>query len=175
MGSVEKCNEKNAIYVDKTELAKKVIQSGERSSLFLRPRRFGKTFFLNTLQSILLGKKEVFENTFIGDPQNGYGWQAHTVLRLTFDRPEYSPVRALSLILIEIAKANGVDKELDNIEHTNPLYFEMLLRKLSPIDPLGKPKPGNKQPLALLIDEYDLPFKNTDEEIRKYFYSILPV
>ena len=173
LGSVEECNEANAIYVDKTEFALKLIKSRGRSFLFLRPRRFGKTFFLNTLESILRGKQDVFKNYFIGNPQNGYGWEVHRVLRLTFQTVD--PINTLAERLVGFAKLSGVDEAFAHIENTNPLYFAKLLRALSPNDELGNPKPGNVPLPALLIDEYDLPFKNSDPDIRKYFHSIFTI
>jgi hypothetical protein len=56
--------EKNYIYIDKTDLALKLINSSGYYFLS-RPRRFGKSLFLDTLQDIFEGKKELFEGLYI--------------------------------------------------------------------------------------------------------------
>ena len=50
----------NYLYVDKTELALQLINTGEYYFLS-RPRRFGKSLFLDTLSDLFQGKKALFE------------------------------------------------------------------------------------------------------------------
>jgi len=59
----------NYLYVDKTEEAYKLIDSYKYSFLS-RPRRFGKSLFLDTLKNIFEGKKELFEGLWIYDKWN---------------------------------------------------------------------------------------------------------
>ena len=58
--------EKNYIYVDKTKIIHKLISSG-RYYFLSRPRRFGKSLLVNTMEELLSGNKELFENTWIYD------------------------------------------------------------------------------------------------------------
>ena len=58
--------EKNYIYIDKTKLALNLINSGKYNFLS-RPRRFGKSLFLDTLKDIFECKKELFEGLYIYD------------------------------------------------------------------------------------------------------------
>ncbi|XP_065210085.1 uncharacterized protein in vnfD 5'region-like [Planococcus citri] len=167
--SAEECFTKNAIYVDKTDIALKLIQTAGKYSMLLRPRRFGKTFLINTIASILEGKKEFFKNTFIGDEKSGYEWQPHTVIKLTFQ--QHDSIMYLADELVDIAEDFGVDRALNHIKPTDPLYFMRLLRKIAPRPHLEKSKP-EKLPVAVLIDEYDLPFKNANDETRHYFQQI---
>lgn len=61
----------NFLYVDKTKYAYDLVT--QRQSFFLsRPRRFGKSVFLSTLKEVLLGKKELFEDLWIG--KSDYKW-----------------------------------------------------------------------------------------------------
>ena len=53
--------EDNAIYVDKTQFIVSLIAKKSNAQYFLsRPRRFGKSLFLSTLEQVFLGKKELF-------------------------------------------------------------------------------------------------------------------
>ncbi|MEA2099653.1 MAG: AAA family ATPase, partial [Campylobacterota bacterium] len=56
----------NYLYVDKTDIALKLIEGG-RYYFLSRPRRFGKSLFLDTLSDIFKGKKELFEGLYIYD------------------------------------------------------------------------------------------------------------
>ncbi|MEY4504063.1 MAG: hypothetical protein RL154_356, partial [Pseudomonadota bacterium] len=66
----EKIRTEDYIYVDKTNIAFNLINSGQYYFLS-RPRRFGKSLFLSTLKSIFEGKKELFEGLAIYDK---YDW-----------------------------------------------------------------------------------------------------
>jgi len=73
--------ESNYLYVDKTEYAYNLITGGRRFFL-ARPRRFGKSLFTSTLDEILQGHKELFEELWISN--SDYQWQKHGVIALDF-------------------------------------------------------------------------------------------
>ncbi len=56
----------NYVYVDKTQIAYKLIQNGKYYFLS-RPRRFGKSLFLDTLKNIFEGNKKFFKGLYIHD------------------------------------------------------------------------------------------------------------
>jgi len=58
--------EKNLIYVDKTELIHKLIEDGKYYFLS-RPRRFGKSLLVNTIQELFSGNKALFEECWVYD------------------------------------------------------------------------------------------------------------
>jgi hypothetical protein len=59
ISSLEKLRKENCYYVDKNHFVKKLVNTG--SQFFLsRPRRFGKSLFLDTLKQAFLGNKELF-------------------------------------------------------------------------------------------------------------------
>ena len=64
--TLSKIIERNYIYVDKTKIAYDLIQGGEYYFLS-RPRRFGKSLFLDTLKDVFEGKKELFKGLYIYD------------------------------------------------------------------------------------------------------------
>ena len=60
--SIEKILSKSEyIYVDKTGFIKKLIDEGPPHYFMSRPRRFGKSLFLNTLEQVFQGNKELFK------------------------------------------------------------------------------------------------------------------
>ena len=76
--SFEKLRTEGYLYVDKTELVYRLVKLGKPYFLS-RPRRFGKSLLLSTLEAYFLGKKELFEGQAIGDMQQG--WFPITVLQ----------------------------------------------------------------------------------------------
>ena len=62
----ERIVKENYLYVDKTDIALDLIENN--TYVFLsRPRRFGKSLFLDTLKNIFEGKKELFKGLYIYD------------------------------------------------------------------------------------------------------------
>jgi len=79
--SFEKIRTEGFYYVDKTPFIKKLVEGG--SYYFLsRPRRFGKSLFLDTLKQAFLGKKELFTGLFL---ENNWDWgKSYPVVHLDF-------------------------------------------------------------------------------------------
>ena len=69
-------------YVDKTEVIYRLTQSGKYFFLS-RPRRFGKSLMLSTLQAYYEGHKELFDGLWLGSAE-GVDWTPRPVLRLNF-------------------------------------------------------------------------------------------
>ena len=65
------------IYVDKTQFALELIQTGKHYFLS-RPRRFGKSLFVSTLKEIFKGNKALFEGCHIA--QSNYDWKPYPIL-----------------------------------------------------------------------------------------------
>lgn len=53
--------EEGYLYVDKTDIIWNLANNGRQYIFLIRPRRFGKSVFVDTLQSYFEGKKELFE------------------------------------------------------------------------------------------------------------------
>ena len=73
--------EENYLYVDKTDIAQQLIEDGQYYFLS-RPRRFGKSLFLDTLRTIFSGDKEIFKDLHIG--KNGYEFIKYPVIHISF-------------------------------------------------------------------------------------------
>jgi Predicted AAA-ATPase/PD-(D/E)XK nuclease superfamily len=160
----------NCIYVDKTEHIYRLVTEGWYYFMS-RPRRFGKSLLLSTLQELFEGNHSLFEGLWIHDK---WDWsQTSPVVHLSFAKMDYQNQGLAKVIddaLMAIADNNGIVLT----EGSYKTHFEQLLQKL--YEKSGK--------IILLIDEYDkpiidhlekskLPKAHEHQEIMKTFYSIL--
>lgn len=138
----------NRIYVDKTQHIYNLITARNRSHFYFisRPRRFGKSLFISTLKSIFLGKKELFNEYWIGK-HSDYEWSTHPVIHLDFGEIARGDVsifkKDLGRSLDDIAEQFGI-----TIVSTDEPQ-----RKLSHI----VKKLREQNTVVLLVDEYDKP------------------
>ena len=135
-------------YVDKTAYIRRLVAEGKHYFLS-RPRRFGKSLFLDTLKELFEGNEPLFKGLAIHDQ---WDWSVHhPVLRLSFGSGNFKESGNLHketmAQLGTIEKADGCD--------TAPAYFRHLLRTLHQ---------RTGQPVAVLIDEYDKPILDALEE-----------
>ena len=70
------------LYIDKTDRIYKLIQKGKLYFLS-RPRRFGKSLLISLLGDLFEGKKELFEDLWIGQ-QTDYAFESFPVLQFNF-------------------------------------------------------------------------------------------
>ena len=162
--------EENCYYVDKTSIALNLINKG--SYYFLsRPRRFGKSLFIDTLSDIFLGNKELFKGLYIYDK---YNFKPYPVIRISFGSGDYS----LSDDQIErkikwILEINEEELNITcNKEKNEECFAELIKRAYEKY----------KEKAVILIDEYDKPIldniTNPDKakfarNILKNFYSVI--
>jgi hypothetical protein len=137
-----KFREENLIYVDKTRLIAQLIESG--SYFFLsRPRRFGKSLLINTIQELFSGNKELFRGCFVEDAWN---WEEkHPVIKISFSEMNYrldGLEKALEQYLLQLAEEHGV-------RFTTSGYGNRFLELIKTV--------GKEKPAVVLIDEYDKP------------------
>ena len=86
------------VYVDKTELIYKLVNSGKYFFLS-RPRRFGKSLLISTLEAYFSGRKELFEGLAIERLENG--WMEYLVPHLDLNTQKYDTSKALLDVLEE--------------------------------------------------------------------------
>ena len=82
----QKIIEGGYVYVDKTELIYSLVHGGDIYFLS-RPRRFGKSLLISTLESYFLGKKELFKGLAIEKLETE--WKEYPVFRFDFNGPNY--------------------------------------------------------------------------------------
>mgnify|MGYP004443312663 FL=1 len=93
-------------YIDKSGIVYRLADSG--CYYFLsRPRRFGKSLFLSTIEAYFLGKKECFKGLEIEKLEKD--WIEYPVLRLDLNTQDYRTPEAL---------INKIDRELSLWENT---------------------------------------------------------
>ena len=162
--------EGNFLYVDKTKFIKDLVDDKHTYYFLSRPRRFGKSLFLDTLRAAFAGEKELFKGLYL---ENNWDWSVkYPVITISFGGGTVLNSEELnehfSYILQKNAEKNGVKLTLNFI----PSRFDELINKCAE---------KFKQPAVILIDEYDKPLldnltePNVDE-IRKTlsgFYSVL--
>ena len=145
------------LYIDKTKEAYEILCSYQYVFLS-RPRRFGKSLFLTTLQAIFEGKKELFKGLYIYDR---YDFEPYPVMRIHWGGNFTSEFNFKS----EIQSALGWNAECLGIMLDKTLslsaQFDSLIKETY--------KKYNK-PVVILIDEYDKPILDniTDAEMRNY-------
>ena len=82
----EKLRREGYAYVDKTALMYKMVSEG--SYYFLRrPRRFGKSLMVSTLEAFFSGKKELFEGLYVGNVD--WEWREYPILHLDLNVKKY--------------------------------------------------------------------------------------
>ncbi len=133
------------LYIDKTELVYQLANSG-RYYFLSRPRRFGKSMLLSTLQAYFEGKKELFEGTALTHLETS--WTKYPVLHLDLNTANYSTTEALS---------NKLNKCLSVWEKTygSEPYEKSFGDRLEGIIQRAAEKMGQR--VVILVDEYDKP------------------
>ena len=158
------------LYVDKTRLIYQLVKTG-RYYFLSRPRRFGKSLLISTLEAYYQGKKELFEGLAIEQLEKD--WIKHPILHLDLNIEKYDTPESLDHILN------------DNLEHWESLYgtrpseVSFSLR-FAGIIQRAYEQTGKR--VVILVDEYDKPMLQTfdkpdlQEDFRKTltaFYTVL--
>ncbi|CDG49659.1 AAA family ATPase [Cardinium endosymbiont of Bemisia tabaci] len=140
-------------YVDKTRYAQELIE--KRNPIFIaRPRRFGKSLFIDTLATICSGAQEVFKDCYIGSPENGYQWKKYPVIKLDFSRLTNDSPELLQISLEDLLTRIASSYNLCITGQVLKTRFTNLVEDMSTLDDHYEPK------IVVLIDEYDAPIVN---------------
>ncbi|HOK93484.1 MAG TPA: AAA family ATPase, partial [Spirochaetota bacterium] len=132
------------IYIDKTEIALDIVKS-YRYVFLSRPRRFGKSLFLDTLRNIFEGKKELFKGLAIYDKWN---WEeTYPVIKISFGGSTKAEELINSIIynLQQNERALNLQEEIFNREDYAIYFAELIEAAYNRYN----------QKVVILIDEYD--------------------
>jgi Predicted AAA-ATPase len=158
------------LYVDKTEQIWHLLK-GTSYNFLSRPRRFGKSITLSTIQCIFEGKQELFKGLWI---ENNWDWtQKYPAIHLSFNVLDYRNEGLEEVI------SRFLDKQADR--------FGVQLKESSAKSKLSELILAIAQkdaPVVLLVDEYDKPLidyldkanleqAKTNRSILKNFYGSL--
>ncbi len=146
-----KIREQNYYYVDKTAYIRGLLDEGTHYFLS-RPRRFGKSLFLDTLKELFEGNEPLFEGL---DIHNRWDWRVrYPVLRLSFGSGNFSEPgilhKEVMAQLDAIEEETGVESRYDTASTRFRHIIQMLHRQAG-------------QRVAVLVDEYDKPILDTLE------------
>ena len=134
------------VYVDKTDLIYSLVSEGKIYFLS-RPRRFGKSLLISTLENYFLGKKELFKGLAIEKLETE--WKEYPVFHLDFNSDDFKEKDALSssldFFVSEGERKYGVEKIADL----------GLGRRFARVLSAAHEQTGLK--CVVLIDEYDKP------------------
>ena len=169
-GSFENLRRGGYVYVDKTAYLHSLVRQEGNMFFLSRPRRFGKTLTVSTLEAIFQGKRELFKGLAIDALD--YDWKTYPIIHIDFgdcpfDTPEELDSWLCDLVL-RIAKENGVIVEG---MRNSAVLFANLLEALS----------SRKGKVVVLVDEYDKVlsdnvFSDHVEELRTVlgnFYQVI--
>jgi hypothetical protein len=157
------------LYVDKTKWIYELLRASKGVYFLSRPRRFGKSLLISTLDEIFQGNKELFKGLWLYD--SPYQWPQHPVIHIDFGRNQVKTAdqleRSIKKTIRRLARQHQVKiSEGNYIEQFDDLIFEL----------------GQRKQVVILIDEYDKPIidniENTAEARRiqtvlKGFYGVI--
>ena len=147
-----KIREENCYYVDKTALIQRLMDEGTHYFLS-RPRRFGKSLFLDTLKELFEGNEPLFKGLYIHDH---WDWSVrYPVLRLDFGSGNFKEPETLHKEVM--AQLDAVEKETGVESHydTASARFRHIIQMLHS-------QAGQR--VAVLVDEYDKPILDVLDE-----------
>ena len=138
--------EEGYYYVDKTAYAGQLRNDAGKHYFLSRPRRFGKSLFVDTLKELYEGSEPLFRSLAVHD---GWDWsRRHPVVRLSFGSGNFKRSGVLEEIaaaqLEDIGRRAGVDPRGGSA----PVLFRRLIETLSE-------RAGRRA--VVLVDEYDKP------------------
>ena len=158
------------VYIDKTGLIYKLIDEGKYYFLS-RPRRFGKSLLISTLEAYFSGRKELFEGLAISKLEEN--WTTYPILHLDLNSREYKD-------------ASSLEAELNrHLEQWEKLYGDEFRTRATEerfLQVIGKAYEKTGKQVVILVDEYDKPMlqaidnKELQDAYRsklKAFYSVL--
>lgn len=165
--SFEKLRQENFTYVDKTRL---VYDLAQKNVCFLcRPRRFGKSLLVSTLEAYFKGRRDLFEGLAIEQLETE--WAEHPVFRIDFanGRFENGASETQSMILAKLAEFEA--------QYGASPYGETVSVRLQYVFEQAHKQTGRR--VVVLVDEYDkplldcmdTPLEDEHRSVLKAFYS----
>ena len=159
----EKIRTDGYFYIDKTALIYQMVKTG--SYYFLsRPRRFGKSLLISTLEAYFLGKKELFEGLAMEKLEKD--WTTYPIFHIDLNTERYETRESLDSIL------NFTLEKWEQQYGTAPSETTFALRFRGLIE---RAYEQTGQRVVILIDEYDKPMLQAigNEELQKEFRNTM--
>ena len=166
----EKIRKEGFVYVDKTALIYKLADEGNYYFLS-RPRRFGKSLLLSTMEAYFSGKKDLFKGLALEKLEKD--WTVYPIMHLDLNAAKYDSEESLYNMLNDFLSHFEDEYGTYRSEVTLELRFKGVIERMAKKE--GKP-------VVILVDEYDKPMLQAianhelQEKFRstlKAFYSVL--
>ena len=138
------------LYVDKTDIIWQLANKGKTYNYLSRPRRFGKSVLVDTLESYFMGKKELFEGLKIMQMETE--WMKRPVIRLDMSQAGAEPESIQSYL-------DYTFQEYESLYEIEVSNDSSLATRLSEIVRIAYKQTG--QQVVILIDEYDSPLQRS--------------
>ena len=148
--SFEKIRKDGYLYVDKTDIIWQLANRNKTYNYLSRPRRFGKSVLVDTLESYFLGKKELFEGLKIMQMETE--WVKRPVIRLDMSRAGAEPDTLRSYL-------DNIFEQYEEEYSLAPDPTDSLADRFNAIIVGAYEQTG--QQVAILIDEYDSPLQHS--------------
>ena len=148
--SFEEIRKGGYLYVDKTDIIWQLANKGKTYNYLIRPRRFGKSVLVDTLEAYFMGKKELFEGLKIMQMETE--WVKRPVIRLDMSRAGAEPETLRSYL-------NNIFRQYEGEYSLAPDPTDSLADRFDAII-VGAYKQTGQQ-VAILIDEYDSPLQHS--------------
>ena len=144
--SFEQLIREGALYVDKTKNIYEILKPGFGAYFLSRPRRFGKSLLVSTLEAIFKNKRHLFKGLWLDSSE--YVWEEFPVIKIDMSSVSKKTNVTLNQALKEAVNDNalreGISLEENEPERMFQLLIQALVKKYS-------------QQVVILIDEYDDP------------------
>lgn len=152
------------VYVDKTMYIHRMVESNKYNFLS-RPRRFGKSLLVSTMEHYFKGDRGLFKGLAI-DSLEPEEWKCHAVLHLDFNGKRYAEVDDLYAQLNRYLDAWEKEYGVATIYNKEDIRFQNIIEAAYQKTGLG---------VVVLIDEYDKPIIDVhdDENLEKAYRDIL--
>ena len=148
--SFEKIRKDGYLYVDKTDIIWQLANRNKTYNYLSRPRRFGKSVLVDTLEAYFMGKKELFEGLKIMQMETE--WVKRPVIRLDMSRAGAEPETLRSYLDITFDR-------LEDEYGITPKPTAQLADRFDTIIQTAYKQTGLQ--VAILIDEYDSPLQHS--------------
>ena len=163
------------LYVDKTAFIYKLVHNGKPYFLS-RPRRFGKSLLISTLEAYFLGKKHLFKGLAIEslEKDNLKAWLEYPVIKFSLASGEFTKEEGLRIALAKTLSDFEQKYGLTNTDESLPTRFGSAIKNAA--EKMGRE-------VVVLVDEYDTPLlknigrseeaSDATRELYKAFFAVL--
>ncbi|MDR2142409.1 MAG: ATP-binding protein [Deltaproteobacteria bacterium] len=140
---------RGCLYIDKTPCLEKLVKSDNTSFFLSRPRRFGKSLLISTLESVFKGEADLFDGLRLN--RSNFDFPTYPILKFDMSTcPSDNPTRLEYTIYDQIVKQakNKFDLTVEDDDKYPAAVLTDLTQAL---------KRTSGQPTVILVDEYDAP------------------